>query len=110
MQQYENNQPYAHPYPPAYVPPIYVVSRPTNSTAVVSLVFGILGWTLLPVLGAVIAVIAGHAAQGEIKRTGAGGSGIAMAGLILGWLQVGPGILLVILAVLMGIALLSGVR
>jgi hypothetical protein len=67
------------------------IARPTSSLAVVSLVFGILGWTLLPGLGAIVAVITGHMARAEIRR-GAGqldGDGMAVAGLVLGWLVIG---------------------
>ena len=42
--------------------------RQTSSLAVVSLVAGILGWTLLPFLGSVAAVVTGHMARSEIRR------------------------------------------
>jgi uncharacterized protein DUF4190 len=60
----------------------------TSGTAVASLVFGILSWVLLPFIGAILAVILGHSARGEIRRAPAGtieGDGLAVAGLILGW-------------------------
>lgn len=69
----------------------------TNSLAVVSLVFGILAFICLPGLGALVAVICGHSARSEIRRAPAGsveGDGMALAGLILGWLQIGFMILL----------------
>jgi Domain of unknown function (DUF4190) len=106
MQPYNSQSQYPQPYPAPYV----VVVPPTHGLAVASLVFGILGWTLLPVLGAVIAVITGHVAIAEIRRGGSRGEGLAMAGLVLGWLQVLPCLLLVVVAVIFGIALLSGVR
>ena len=40
----------------------------TSGTAVASLVFGILSWILLPFIGAILAVILGHSARGEIRR------------------------------------------
>ncbi|HQQ59020.1 MAG TPA: DUF4190 domain-containing protein, partial [Thermomonas sp.] len=46
-----------------------VPARQTNSLAVVSLVCGILGWTLLPFLGSIIAIICGHMARSEIRRS-----------------------------------------
>jgi hypothetical protein len=85
------------PYQP-YAPTHYYIGRPTNGLAVASLVMGILGWTLLPILGAIVAVGAGHAARRAIRRKGDGGNGLALAGLILGWLQVGP-LLLLFLAI-----------
>lgn len=62
----------------------------TSTLAVVSLIFGILCWIGLPFIGAVVAVICGHSARGEIKRAPPGmieGDGMAIAGLILGWVH-----------------------
>lgn len=65
--------------------------RQTSTLAVVSLVTGILGWTLLPLLGTLTAIITGHMARGEIRRMPdrLEGDGLAVAGLILGWVAVG---------------------
>ena len=38
---------------------------------------------------AIPAVILGHWARREIRRTGAGGDGMAVAGLTLGWIVIG---------------------
>ena len=65
--------------------PVYVRGPRNNSNAVASLVIGILSWFLCPIVGAVIAVILGHTARGQIRRSGEGGSGMALAGLILGY-------------------------
>lgn len=48
---------------------------------------GVLGWTLVPVVGGIIAVISGHMAKKEIRQSDGllGGDGIATAGLILGY-------------------------
>lgn len=64
--------------------------RRTSSLAVVSLVAGLLGWTLAPWLGSIIAIITGHMARAEIRRDPAGleGDGLAIAGLVLGWAMV----------------------
>ena len=61
--------------------------RRTSATAVLSLVFGILGWFALPVVGAIVAVVTGHVARGEIRRApdAIEGDGMAVAGLVLGW-------------------------
>ncbi|MBB4132600.1 MULTISPECIES: DUF4190 domain-containing protein [unclassified Xanthomonas] len=66
------------------------VVRQTSAMAVVSLVAGILGWTLIPFLGSVCAIITGHLARAEIRRNpqGLDGDGLAIGGLILGWLAV----------------------
>lgn len=67
------------------------LTRTTNTLAVVSLVFGILCWIALPFIGAVVAVVCGHLARGEMRRAPAGtvveGDGMAIAGLALGYVQ-----------------------
>ncbi|MBB3820306.1 hypothetical protein FHT03_001637 [Xanthomonas arboricola] len=65
-----------------------VVVRQTSAMAIVSLVAGILGWTLIPFLGSICAIITGHLARAEIRRNPQGleGDGLAIGGLILGWL------------------------
>jgi len=63
----------------------------TNTAAVVSLVSGILAWVAVPLLGSIVAVFTGHTALNQI-RTSAGlesGKGLAIGGLVLGWLQLG---------------------
>jgi len=66
-------------------------NAPTTSTpAVLSLVFGIASWVALPFLGALVAVVCGHLARGEIRRAAPGtvqGDGMAVAGLILGYVH-----------------------
>lgn len=61
--------------------------RQTSTLAIVSLVTGILGWTLLPWLGSLIAIVTGHLARGEIRRAPdrLEGDGLAVAGLVLGY-------------------------
>ncbi|WP_374247938.1 DUF4190 domain-containing protein [Thermomonas sp.] len=77
-------------------------ARQTNSLAVVSLVCGILGWTLLPFLGSLVAIICGHMARSEIRRSPdtQEGDGLAVAGLVLGYLVIGVSALVVIGVVL----------
>lgn len=68
---------------PYQVPP----AIPNSNMALASLVLGILGWTILPTLGAIAAVITGHMAKNEIRDSqgAVGGDGMATAGLILGY-------------------------
>ena len=74
------------------------VARTTSPMAVISLVSGILGWTFLPFLGSLVAVVCGHMARGEIRRAPERleGDGMAIAGLILGYSLIVISILAVI--------------
>ncbi|MGQ9926830.1 MAG: DUF4190 domain-containing protein [Chloroflexaceae bacterium] len=58
--------------------------------AVISLVAGILSWVILPLIGALVAVVCGHLALKEIResRGRLAGQGMAMAGLVLGYIQI----------------------
>jgi hypothetical protein len=75
----------------------------TSSLAVISLIFGVLAYVVLPGIGALVAVICGHSARAEIRRSPPGsieGDGMALAGLILGWIQIACVIIAVVLAIL----------
>lgn len=87
---------------PVAAPPVYVQPQ-TNTLAIVSLIFGIL-WIFW--IGSLIAVITGHMATGQIDRSQGreGGRGIAVAGLVLGWIGIGPVAFFVVLAFIGGIA------
>jgi hypothetical protein len=63
--------------------------------AIVSLVMGILGLSLLPILGSIVAVVTGYMARNEIRQSmgNLGGEGLATAGLILGWIGIGLAVL-----------------
>ncbi|HEX3751689.1 MAG TPA: DUF1707 and DUF4190 domain-containing protein [Streptosporangiaceae bacterium] len=76
----------------------YQQQRPTNSLAVASMVFGFA--TPLFALTAIPAVILGHKARGEIRRTGERGKGMATTGLVIGWTVIGLVALLATLIVL----------
>ncbi|MFF1530189.1 DUF4190 domain-containing protein [Cellulomonas sp. NPDC058312] len=69
-----------HPYHPA-PQPVPVVPRPTNVLAVVTLVLGLCGFALIP-------VVTGHVALRQIRARGEGGSAAAVVGLVLGYLAV----------------------
>ncbi|WWW34042.1 DUF4190 domain-containing protein [Stenotrophomonas rhizophila] len=72
--------------------------RQTSSLAVVSLIMGIVGWTVFPFLGSLIAIVTGHMARAEIRRQPQAleGDSLAVAGLVLGWLAVIGSILVVV--------------
>ncbi len=68
--------------------------RPTSGLAVASLVGGILGWTLMPVIGSLVGIICGHMARAEIRRDPRiEGDGMAIAGLVLGWVSIALSVL-----------------
>ncbi|HRO86649.1 MAG TPA: DUF4190 domain-containing protein [Chiayiivirga sp.] len=64
-------------------------ARTTSTLAVVSLISGIVSWLALPMVGAIVAIITGHMGRSEIRRSGGtvDGDGLAIAGLVLGYLQ-----------------------
>ena len=99
------------PAPP--MPPAAAASRPTSSLAVISLVAGIVSWLLLPFVAGLAAIICGHMARGEIRRSNGTmeGDGLAIAGLVLGWINVVLCVLTVAAVVLFfgGLAVLLGV-
>lgn len=77
---------WAAPGASPYGPP----SPPNSTAALVSLIFGILSWVMLPLIGPIVAVVAGHMARAEIRSANGqvGGGGMALAGLVLGYLQI----------------------
>ncbi|WP_328873248.1 DUF1707 and DUF4190 domain-containing protein [Streptomyces sp. NBC_00287] len=86
--------------------PFIAVSQPrTNGKAVGSAVCGVLCLASFGLTG-IPAVVLGHSARAEIRRTGEGGDGLALTGLVLGWLSTGGWVLF--LTVLMVAAAVSG--
>lgn len=80
-------QQYAHP--PAPVPHTFLPAPPrTNGKAVGALVCGVLS-PMTYGLTAIPAVILGHTAKAEIRRTRDRGDQLATGGLILGWIAIG---------------------
>ncbi|MEF9977758.1 MAG: DUF4190 domain-containing protein [Thermomonas sp.] len=79
--------------------------RQTSTLAIISLVAGILGWTVLPFLASIAAVICGHMARKEIRLAPdrLEGDGLAIAGLVLGYLSIA-----MLLLIVVGIFLLFG--
>lgn len=79
--------------PPAHVTPYstagaaYAYAPRTNPLAIVSLVLSLVG--ILTWITAIGGVITGHISLAQIKRTGEGGRGMALAGVIVGYVMVG---------------------
>ncbi len=81
-------------YQPYYQPVPYTPPQTTNGLAVASLVAGIF-WVWW--LGSVLAVVFGHVALNQIEKSGGreSGRGMAIAGLVLGYM--GVAVLVVVL-------------
>ena len=64
---------------------------PTSTLAIVSLVSGILGFILLPIIFSIVALITGYMARKETRAVPpqASGDGMATAGIIMGYIQMG---------------------
>lgn len=94
--QYQQPQ-YQQPYqPPQFqqqygVPQFTPVSGKTNSLAIASLVVSL-------ICCAPLGVIFGHMAISQINRTGEGGRGLAVAGLVIGYVGCALGVLYMIVA------------
>jgi Domain of unknown function (DUF1707)/Domain of unknown function (DUF4190) len=76
----------------------------TNGFAIASLACGLAEFMFGPV-AAIPAIVFGHVARHQIKRTGEQGAGLALAGLIIGWATV---ILAIVLIV--GLAIAAGMH
>jgi len=69
----------------------------TNGLSVASLVLGVLWiWGI----GSILALIFGYISLRQIKERGEGGRGLALAGVVLGWVGVGGAVLLTALLVI----------
>ena len=97
---------YPPPYgpPPGGYPPVYgappggypYAPQRTNGMAVASMVLGIL-WIYW--IGSILALVFGYVAKRQIKERGESGSGMATAGIVLGWVGVGILVLLLVFGV-----------
>jgi hypothetical protein len=102
--------PYAQPAPYG-APGAYGYGYPTartNPLAIVSFVASLAAFFLWFV-GSLTAIITGHIALSQIKKSGEGGRGLALAGLIIGYVGIGMTALIVILYILIfAVAISSG--
>ncbi|RPJ25609.1 MAG: DUF4190 domain-containing protein [Chloroflexi bacterium] len=64
---------------------------PSSTLATVSLISAILGFTFVPVVGGIVALVTGYMARNETRSTPprASGDGMATAGIVMGWIQMG---------------------
>jgi hypothetical protein len=63
---------------------------PSSTLAIVSLVSALLGFTLFPVVGGIVAIITTYMARNETRSfpPKASGDSMATAGIVMGWVQV----------------------
>jgi hypothetical protein len=87
--QYQYQYQYQYPYQ----------APGTNGLAIASMVVGIL-W--LYWVGSILALIFGYIARGQIRQRQEAGDGMAIAGIVLGWIGIATLVLVIILAVAAG--------
>lgn len=87
------------PYQPSAYP--IVPRTATNPLAGISLAFG-LGQVVLPFFASIVAIVCGHVARSQIRKTGEQGDGLALAGMVLGY--IGVAIPILIVAIIAGVA------
>lgn len=92
---------------PAYGQP---TGQKTNTLAIVSLVASIAGLVILWGIGSIAGVICGHISLGQIKKTGEQGRGMAVAGLIVGYVGIALAIIgvIIVIAIFASLAAASG--
>jgi hypothetical protein len=85
--------------PAAHEPAAPPAEVRTNNLAIASVACGLAQFAFGP-LGTIPAIVFGHMARSQIKRTGEQGAGLALIGLLLGWGAVALGILFITVAVI----------
>lgn len=92
-------------YPPTGQQPqqqSYVAPPKTNTLAIISLVAGLAGllvtW-VIPFVSQIVAIVCGHIARSQIRKSNGaeGGSGMALTGLIIGYVMLGISMLFILL-------------
>jgi hypothetical protein len=105
-QQTPTNGAYPPPPPPPYYPqgqygqPYYgappVQQRTTNGLAITAMVLGIL-WIWW--LGSILALVFGYMARKQIRENNQNGDGMAIAGIVLGWIGLGTLVIVALVAI-----------
>jgi hypothetical protein len=80
--------------PSPAAPAMVTTPARTNGLAIASLACGLAQFAFGP-LATIPAIVLGHMARSQIRRTGEQGAGLALAGLVLGWGAVIPAIVLI---------------
>ena len=85
----------------------YQPAPPTPGNAIASLILGIIGIVLCPIVTSVVGLILGYSAKKEIDNSGGrlGGRGVAMGGIITSWIGLAiyiPIVALIVIGVAVG--------
>lgn len=88
-------------YPGYYVGPM---PQSTNGMAIASLACSISSFVIFPLIGAILGVIFGHMALKQIRVSNEQGHGMAVAGLIIGYIQIALAVLFILFILLVLIA------
>ena len=84
---------------------VHASAGETSGKAIASLVLGIGGFLIFPVVLSILAIVFGRSAKREIaERPGLGGAGLATAGIVLGWIGVALTVIAVLFVVLVVVA------
>lgn len=84
-------QPAATPSQPSLPGDAYPTAPPqTSGKATASLVAGISAYVIVPFIGAIVAIVLGHLGLSEVKKSAGRlkGDGMAIAGMVLGYVQI----------------------
>jgi Domain of unknown function (DUF4190) len=98
----EQHPSYAPPPPPGPVPGYYTlnpgaVPQRTNGMAIAAMVLGIVWFWWI---GSILALIFGYVALRQIKERNESGRGMAVAGIVLGCVGIGVGVIVLFVALL----------
>lgn len=83
----------------------------TSAWSIISLISGIANFVGFPFWGALVALITGYIGKSEIEKSHGriGGERLAKAGMVLGWIGIGLGLLTVCLGVLIFLGVFGGI-
>lgn len=98
-QQGWGEQPPQGYYPPQYYGPMQ--QKTTNGLAIASMVLGIV-WVYW--IGSILALVFGYVARKQIRERNQNGDGMAIAGIVLGWVGVGFLLLMIAFGVITSVA------
>jgi len=94
----------APPQPPAPrapqyagTPMGYAPAVPTNGFAIAALICSLVGGCGV---GSILGIVFGYIARGQIAERGERGSGMALAGIIIGWIGIAFGVLWVLILII----------